>query len=156
MTTFDRFERNLPVLLDELAAPRTPDYFADVIRLTERTSQRPGWTFPERWFPMSAITERMATAPRVPLRAVAVLALLLLALVAAALYVGSQQKRLPEPFGPAGNGLVAYSSGGDIFTADPVTGAAKAIVTGPELDRNPIFSRDGTKIVFRRQGERLT
>jgi Tol biopolymer transport system component len=105
---------------------------------------------------MSAITERMAAAPRIPLRAVAVVALLILALVAAAIYVGSQQRRLPEPFGPAGNGLIAYSSAGDIYTADSLTGAATAIVTGPEWDRNPIFSRDGTKIVFRRQGERLT
>ena len=156
MITPDRFERELPGLFDELATARTPDYLDDVVQRSERMRQRPAWTFPERWLPMSAISERMATAPRVPLRAVALVAILVLALVAAAAYVGSQQHRLPSPFGVAGNGRIAYSSGGDIYTADPVTGQAKAIVTGPEWDKNPIFSRDGTKIAFRRQGAHLT
>jgi hypothetical protein len=156
MTTFDRFDRDLPALLEELYLGPSPAYRDDILSRTERMSQRPGWTFPERWLPMSAITERMATAPRVPWRMVALAALLIVALATAIIFVGSQQRRLPAPFGPAGSGLVAYSAGGDIYTVDPVAETTTAIVSGPELDRNPIFSRDGTKIVFRRQGERLT
>jgi len=50
--------------------------------------------------------------------------------------------------GPAVNGLIAYSSGGDIFIGDPVTGATQAITSGPEPDINPKFSPDGTRIAF--------
>jgi Tol biopolymer transport system component len=99
---------------------------------------------------MSAISERMATAPRVPLRTVAV-GLIVLALIAGAIViVGNQPQRLPAPFGPAANGRVAYSADGDIFTVDPTTGEARAIVTGPEADSSPVYSLDGTKIAFTR------
>jgi WD40 repeat protein len=52
--------------------------------------------------------------------------------------------------GPAGNGLVAYSSDGDIFVGDPTTGSSTAIVTGPSNDTRPIFSPDGLRITFLR------
>ena len=68
MTSFDRFERSLPALFDELATPRIPDYYDDVMARTAATRQRPGWTFPERWLPMSALTRRFAAAPRIPWR----------------------------------------------------------------------------------------
>jgi len=58
--------------------------------------------------------------------------------------------RLP-PFGPAANGLVAYEERGDVFTADPVTGVAKSVVTGTQLNLRPVFSRDGTHFVFERK-----
>ncbi len=151
MTTFDRFERDLPTLLDELAAPRTPDYFTDIISRTAATSQRPSWSFPERWLPMSAITERMAAAPRVPWRMVGVIALLLLALAAAALIVGSQQRRLPAPFGPAGNGVIPYVASGDLYVGDPLTGTTRLLVGGPEADAAPRFSPDGTRLAFIRE-----
>jgi len=51
---------------------------------------------------------------------------------------------------PAGNGLVAYSSDGDIFVGDPLTGTTTAIVTGPSHDTRPIFSPDGLRIAFGR------
>ena len=79
MSSSERYERRLPELLDELAAPRTPAYFNDILGQVGRTRQRPGWTFPERWLPMSAVSDRLQAAPRVPLRAVAVAALILLA-----------------------------------------------------------------------------
>ena len=61
------------------------------------------------------------------------------------------QPRLPAPFGPARNGLIAYAADGDIFTADPITGATTAVVTGPEFDVKPVFSRDGTSVAFERK-----
>ena len=54
----------------------------------------------------------------------------------AALAVGGRP-RLPHPFGVARNGLVAYANGGDIYTVDPASGIAKAVVTGPETDLKP-------------------
>ena len=35
MTSTDRFERQLPTALAELAGPRTPDYFTDILGLTK-------------------------------------------------------------------------------------------------------------------------
>ena len=79
MSSSERYERRLPTLLEELSAPRTPDYFDDILGQVGRTRQRPGWTFPERWIPMSAVSERLAAAPRAPVRAIVFVALLILA-----------------------------------------------------------------------------
>ena len=69
MSANDRFERRLPVILDSLAPTRAPEYFDDILGQVDRTRQRPGWTFPERWLPVSALTNRLAVTPRIPMRA---------------------------------------------------------------------------------------
>ena len=56
MTPIDRFERQLPVALTELADPRTPDYLVDILGQTVRTRQRPAWANPGRWNPMPGLT----------------------------------------------------------------------------------------------------
>jgi Tol biopolymer transport system component len=150
MSQIDRLERDLTAWFDDTAAPRTPDYTDDILRQTVRMRQRPRWMFPERWLPASVVTLGRQTLRPVPWRTVGLLAILALLLAAAlALYVGSRP-RLPAPFGPAANGLVAYSKGGDIFTVDPDTGERRAIVTGPETDDGPQWSLDGTRLVFLR------
>ena len=153
MTTERRLERDLPQILGDLAMGPYPDYIDDVLATTAHRRQRPAWTFPERWLPMDLATNAVPEAPRIPWRIVAVLALLLV-LVAAmlAFYVGAPQ-RLPAPFGPAANGSVVFTAGGDIYTVDPVTGEASAIVVGPETDREPVYSRDGTRVAFERKIE---
>ena len=149
MSSSERYERRLPVLLEELAAPRTPDYFDDILGQVDRTRQRPGWAFPERWLPMSAVSERLATAPRVPMRAVLAAALLLIALaVGLALITGSQRPKVPAPFGPALNGQVAFvDDTGAILAGDPATGTSRVIVSGAGHQR-PVFSPDGTRLAF--------
>jgi Tol biopolymer transport system component len=151
MTAFDRFERSIPELMTELAPVRAPDYVDDLLRRTAQTRQRPAWSALERWIPMADLTGRITTAPRVPWRQIAT-ALVVIALlaVAAAVFVGSRTPRLPPPFGVASNGLVVYSSGGDIYTVDPVTGTRTAIVTGPEIDGFAEYSQDGSKLLFAR------
>jgi Tol biopolymer transport system component len=152
MTMPTRLERNLPGILDELSAAPTSEYLDDVLARTARTRQRPAWTFPERWFPMADITRPRAFAFAPPLRTIAVaLVLLALLVAAAALYVGSQPHRVPAPFGPAGNGLIAYETSGDIYAGDPVTGESRLVVGGiPNDDHDPGFSPDGTQIAFLR------
>ncbi|MEX1168850.1 MAG: hypothetical protein WEE50_01780, partial [Chloroflexota bacterium] len=59
----DRFERQLPVLLTELAEPRTPDYLDDLLWQTANTSQRPAWSLLERWLPMLDIARQPVAAP---------------------------------------------------------------------------------------------
>jgi dipeptidyl aminopeptidase/acylaminoacyl peptidase len=146
----DRFDRELPDLLEQLAPRAVPDYRDDIVRQTARMRQRPAWTFAERWLPVSAITSRAFAAPPVRWRVVGVVALLLLALAVGLVLVAGSQRRVPAPFGPAANGLVAYEKGGDIYTADPVTGVATAVVAGTQMDLRPVFSRDGTHFVFER------
>ena len=104
MSTARPVESRLPEILEGISAPRTPDYFDDILGQVSRTRQRPGWSFPERWLPMTALSERVATAPRIPMRMAVVLALLLLGLVVSiVLIAGSQRPAVPAPFGVAGN-----------------------------------------------------
>ncbi|MEA2613569.1 MAG: hypothetical protein QOI52_1528 [Chloroflexota bacterium] len=153
MTIDSRLERDLPRILADLAPALYPDYIDDVLATTVRHHQRASWTFPERWLPMAEILDipmQRVLAPRIPWRlssiAVATVALLL---GAVAVFIGAQP-RLPAPFGLARNGVIAYDTDGDIYTADPVTGIATAIVTGPTIDVGPRFSSDGTRVAFAR------
>ena len=101
---------------------------------------------------MADLAGRPAFMPRLPWRTIGV-ALIVVALLAAVAvaYVGSHQTKLPAPFGPARNGQIVFAAGGDIFTGDPVSGTSRAIVTGSEMDGNPLFSRDGTRVALMRQ-----
>jgi dipeptidyl aminopeptidase/acylaminoacyl peptidase len=150
MSRFDRIEARMPRLLTEIADPRVPDYFDIVVSRTGRSRQRPAWTFPERWLPMSVVSVA-STRRNVPWMAVAV-ALVAIALVAGALLVGSVRIRptLPAPFGPAGPGLVIHEAGGDIVAVEPATGASRVLVAGSETDTAPRWSPDGTRFAFRR------
>jgi dipeptidyl aminopeptidase/acylaminoacyl peptidase len=151
MTSGRRFEQDLPDLLEQLALGPTPDYRDHIFQQTARMRQRPAWMFPERWLPMSVLTTRAAAPPRVPWRIVGLVALLLVVLAVGTLLIVGSQPRLPAPFGPARNGHIAYSAQGDIFTVDPLSGVATAVVTGPETDLAPIWSRDGTRFAFERK-----
>jgi Tol biopolymer transport system component len=150
MTTFERFERDIPELMTELAPARVPDYFDDMLRQTATQRQRPAWSYPERWLPMGVIA-RTVPMRTISWRPIAVLALLIL-LVAAALaaYVGSQP-RLPAPFGLARNGQIVFSDAlGKIQQADPSTGTLTPVVVGPQPGLDPAFANDGTHFAFAR------
>ncbi len=151
MTTPRRFEQDVPALLADLYLAGIPDYRDDLVRQVAGTRQRPAWTFPGRWLPMELTTARVATT-RLPIRQLGVLALIAI-LVAALLaaYIGTHQQKLPPPFGVARNGAMVYGSGGDIYRLDPTTGVSTALVTGPETDQVPMYSRDGTRFAFFRQ-----
>jgi Tol biopolymer transport system component len=144
-----RVEGRLPEILEEISVPRTPAYFDDILGQVGRTRQRPGWSFPERWLPMTAISERVATAPRIPMRLAVALALLLVALlVSIALIAGSQRPTVPAPFGVAGNGQVVFADvEGSIRVGDIGDGSSTVIVPGPGHTR-PVFSPDGRSLAY--------
>jgi dipeptidyl aminopeptidase/acylaminoacyl peptidase len=151
MNRYDHLERDLTIWFAQTAAPRVPDYTDDLIRLTAGTSQRPRWSFPERWLPMSVVTLARRSLAPVPWRTIAVLAVLALLIAAMlAAYIGSRPK-VPPPFGIADNGLVVYAEGGDLLAIDPVTRAVRPVVEGSTDDNYPTFSRDGTRIAFERR-----
>ena len=85
-----------------------------------------------------------------PWRAIGLLVALALLIAAVVAVFAGSQPRLPAPFGLAANGVVAYASGGDIYTVDPTTGARQAIVTGPGDDYEPRWALDGTRLAFLR------
>ena len=150
MTNEQRFERQLPDLLEDLYLGPTPDYRIDVLARVARTRQRPAWSFPARWFPMLELVQSSAPMRRTPWRLIAVLALVALLIAAGvAVYIGSRP-RLPAPFGPAGNGLLAWSDGGTIYTASSLNGQPTPIVAGPGMANDPLFSPDGTLLAFER------
>jgi Tol biopolymer transport system component len=145
----DRFNRRLYEALDDLASPQFPDYFDDVLAQAVGHRQRPAWTFPERWIPMSSIARPSVPAPPVLWRTLGIALLLMALLVATAVVsIGLRQQTVPEPFGPAANGVVAYAADGDIFTRDLDTGEETPVITGPELDVFPFFSRDGQSMAW--------
>jgi len=153
MTTPTRLERALPEILGDLSAGPAPDYLDDVFDRTGRTRQRPAWTFPERWLPMADITQTRAFAPAPPWRLIAVALVVITMLVAALVYVGAQERRVPAPFGPARNGLISYAKNGDIYVGDPIAGTSRLVVGGGESDSGAGFSPDGTLIAFFRDAD---
>jgi dipeptidyl aminopeptidase/acylaminoacyl peptidase len=110
---------------------------------TRRVGQRPGWILLERWTPME-LTMARARTQRLVL-AIVMLALLTVALVAAALFVGAQRDAPSPPFG---NGAIVYEQDGDLFIADQLDGTPRPLVAGPEMDWNPVFSPLGDRIAF--------
>lgn len=151
MSAADRFDRDFGAALADMADPRYPDYFDEVLEGAVLRRQRPAWTFLNRWLPMVDLAHQPVVAPGVPLRAIG-LGLLLFALILAVVvaYAGSRATP-PSPYGPARNGAIAYSSGGDIYVVDARTGGPAAIVSGSDWDVNPIWSRDGTRLAFERK-----
>jgi hypothetical protein len=59
---FDLFERRISEAIDAIAAARTPAYLDDILRLTERTSQRRRWTYPEGSFKVTGIRFALGAA----------------------------------------------------------------------------------------------
>jgi Tol biopolymer transport system component len=155
MTARDDFDRRLTAWFAADAPAREPEHLlGSVLARTARTRRRPAWLIPERWILMSTVSSAATAAPRVPWRLVGAAALLILALVVGAVLIaGNQPRDLPAPFGPAANGLLAFSADGDIHTVDPATGTTRAVISGPESDSDPVWSLDGSRFAFLRRAE---
>ena len=150
MNRLDGLERDLTSWFAESTSPRDPDLTDDVLWVTSRTRQRPRWSFAERWLPTGVLSLGRRTVRPVPWRTVALVALLVvLAVAAAAVYVGTRS-RLPAPYGLAANGLVAYAQNGDIYAVDPITGVREGLAVGPDDETEPRWSLDGTRVAFLR------
>jgi Tol biopolymer transport system component len=131
--------------LDQRALGAGSDAVRDaVLARTTRVRPLPGWLLPERWLPMQRV---------IPLRAVprlAPLLLLIALLLAAALAIVStgSRPRLPDPFGLASNGQVAYLSNGQIHAANPDGSDPIQLTFGDRSAATPTWSRDGTRFAY--------
>jgi Tol biopolymer transport system component len=140
----DEFDRLLAAWMDADAQRREPEGLleATLVR-TGHTRRRPAWLLPERWIPMQ-LTMRLQPVPRIA--GLLVILGLIVALVAAAVVIGS--KRPLEPFGLAGNGRIAFVSEGDIYTANPDATNVVAVTSGPQIDGRPVWSHVDSKVAF--------
>ena len=145
---FDPFERRIGDAIDEIAAARVPDYLDDILQLTARSSQRPRWTFFERWLPVdSTLARPMLFGRSVPMRTIIALVAALALIAATAFYVGTQ-KRLPAPYGPAGNGQVIYGANGDLYVRDSLTSEARLLLASGAKQSGVIVSPDGQLVAY--------
>jgi hypothetical protein len=149
--TADRFERQLPAVLIDLALPAVPDYLDAILSQTARTRQRPGWTFPERWLPMDITAQAPVGIRLLPWRVLGLVALLVLAIAAVLVAVGSSRPRPAPLFGPAANGSIIYERAGDIYVADAAARSEKVLLGGGGEEYAARFSNDGTTIYFGRR-----
>ena len=75
------------------------------------------------------------------------MAFIVLALLAIALIAGSH-RRVPPPFGPADNGLMAFDADGAIYTAD-AAGSVRVRVPRDRADHaEPNWSPDGEHLAY--------
>lgn len=150
MTASTRLERELTDWLSETAMPQTPDYADDILDETSRIRQRPRWSFVGRWLPVENVSRIAPVAGSTAVRGLALIVLMALLLVAIATFVGSRRS-VPPPFGPAGNGLLAYDQAGAIFLVHPDTLTSQRIVGGSGVHHFPRWSLDGTRLAFVRE-----
>jgi hypothetical protein len=144
-----RFEQQLPTALEDLASTRYPAYVDEVLAITARTARRPAWRFPSRWLPLAPWFGSVAGRRIADLRPLATVLVVLLAilLLAVAIAIVGTQRRLPAPFGLAGNGLIAFSAGGGVHVVD-VDGTSRLLFDGPGDEVGLTYSLDGTRIAF--------
>ncbi len=132
--------------MEASAEPLSANALKDVLRASQRTRQRPAWSFPARWLP-ARLAPRTPAALTPNTRLLLVLAMLLLAAIAATFAVGSLH-RLPAPFGLAQPGLVALDIEHHIVVMNADGSGRMTLTSGSQADTSPVWSPDGTRLAF--------
>jgi Tol biopolymer transport system component len=117
---------------------------------THRVGQRPGWATIERWSLMDIVMTRTPNSR--PVLLLATVGLLMVLLATAVLWAGAQPPPVPEPFGLAKNGVVAYVAEGDLLVADRLGMTPRVLVPGPIVEGSSAFSRQGDRLAYVREG----
>ena len=87
-------------------------------------------------------------ARAVPRLATVLLVVVLLVAAVVAIAIVGSTRRLPNPFGLAANGRVAYLANGQIYAADPDGSNPIPLTFGVRSAATPEWSRDGTKFAY--------
>ena len=142
----DDFDRLMTQWMEADAHAREPEHLIDSVLERTRAARRiPRWLLPERWIPVQ-LTMPLRGVPR--LAPILLLIALLLAAIVAFVIVGSRP-RLPDPFGLAANGRVAFLSNGQIHAANPDGSNPIQLTFGTRTAAMPVWSRDGTRIAYK-------
>lgn len=142
-------ERDLSRWMEAVAPSRVPDHVAPTIVARTRSMRpRPRWLARLLEPPMQTQLS-LGRALGFGRTARPILAVLLLvALLAGVVYVGSQvlnERSLPPPFGVAGNGLIAVDMNGDVVTMNPDGSNLRTLELPFENVSTISFSRNGTR-----------
>jgi WD40 repeat protein len=138
-------DRLLVTWLEEGPDRGSPEAVERAMAATRRTTQRPGWTIPERWLPMQ-LAIRPAGVPR-PMLYFLAAALLAVALAGVLLFAGSRPPA-PPPFGPARNGSILTGAGAELWLADADGTNPHKLAIGLGEAVSPVFSPDGARVTF--------
>ena len=139
------FDRLLTTWFETDARVLEPEALADTALARVQQSRRlPAWILPERWIPM-----RFSLRLHVAVRLLAIALLIVLLAVAGvwALTVGSPRP-LPQPFGAAANGLLAYDTKSTIFVTSEGAREGRPLVEGVFHAASPTWSPDGAHLAF--------
>ncbi len=147
MTGTDGFDRLIADWLTTSAPASAPeDLHPAALERVRRSRQRPRWLAALRIRAPRRATTALWVAARGAL-VLALVAMFVLCLVAIALVVGSQ-RRLPPPFGVAGNGLMAFDSAGAIYVVDQAGSVTQRAPSAGARNSAPTWSRDGRRLAF--------
>ena len=150
-----RLERIFSDALAESAPSRAPERLrADIKHAVSQTRPRPRWLATLREAPMHTLstaavgssTARRSTAIPLRLAWLVLIALLVAALLAGGLAIGSwlfQTSAVPIPQG--GAAVFAYDSDGDIFTIRADGSDLRQLTSGSGTKSHPTWSPDGTR-----------
>jgi len=147
MTTNDSFERRLSGWLDETSEHRVPEHLDEVLLQTMATRQRNGWSSLERWLPVTTMVRSRPMAGR-PSLVFAVLALLLLAIAAAAIFVVGRS-RLGPIHGYGANGSIFFADGQSLVSVSATGTSRQEVASLPAGATDLAISPDGTRLAFR-------
>jgi dipeptidyl aminopeptidase/acylaminoacyl peptidase len=148
--TGDRLERLVTETLYRDAPVREPDSLVpSVLAVTRERPPRPGWMAAMRDAPMEFEGTPMFGSRVARLTYLLGAALLALVVMAGGVLAGGQllgtgpmSRELP------GNGVIAFGHDGDIWSVDAKGGEPEKVTSGPELDQDPAWSPDGTRLAY--------
>jgi dipeptidyl aminopeptidase/acylaminoacyl peptidase len=134
----------LTAALDEVGGSARPDYLNDIVAQASRTGQRPAWTFPERWLPMT-IALRPAAVPRAYVAFLVLLAALLALMLTTLLLAGASPSVPTAPI--VHNGLIAFETANGIEVAQPDGSGQHVLIPGAG-NHGPVWSPDGSRLAY--------
>jgi hypothetical protein len=151
MTTHDTFGQELSAWLEEDGEHRVPDHLREVLVRTAATRQRPWWSSPERWLPMTTTTFRGRVAAPRPMLVLLLVAALVAALVGLAVFAGTHRDQPIVHHGLATNGrILAVDASGALMTYAADGSDPQQIGSIPGGTPGISISPDGTRIAYKR------
>ena len=154
-------DRLLSTWSEDAYSPPAPAYLSKVLERTQRTRQRHAWASLERWLPMTVTTDRPAAPRRAAARLDPAHRRRPFVLAAGIAIVGSRLLEPPPALPLGGAAVIAFTSQdggeteplvGDLYTVRADGTDLRQLTMPPStagIDQSPLWSPDGTRIVFR-------